>query len=43
MAAENATNNVMVNMLATKMELEDLKVNMDSAFLIINGIIVTCK
>lgn len=43
MAIENVTDWVTINMSATRMDLEYLKVNMDDAFLVINGIIVTCK
>lgn len=41
MAVRNVTDWVTVNLLATRMDLEYLKINMDDAFLVINGIIVT--
>lgn len=34
---------IMANILDTQLGLEDLKQNMDTMFLVFNGIIVTCE
>lgn len=38
-----AFNNLYNDLMATKMDFDELKLNIDNMFLVINGIIVSCK
>lgn len=41
--AVNASETIFIDTMATRLEFEELKLNIDDMFLVINGIITSCE